>query len=54
MRFLEFLSTHKFWLALWEPEFTLELPAGVWMLYSSALFTHFNIHPGDVKGFSLT
>jgi hypothetical protein len=51
--FAAFLSTHKFWLVLWEAGVGMELPAGVWFIYPSALFTHFNIHLGDIQSESI-
>jgi hypothetical protein len=35
---------------LWEAGVVIELPAGVWLAYPSSLFTHFNVHPGNIEG----
>ncbi|KAF9056956.1 hypothetical protein BDP27DRAFT_1163326, partial [Rhodocollybia butyracea] len=33
----------KYWLVIWEAGIALELPPGVFVLYPSSLFLHFNI-----------
>ncbi|KAF8546155.1 hypothetical protein OG21DRAFT_1491530 [Imleria badia] len=46
----EFNSAIRAWLVIWELKVVVELPAGVPMLYPSALFYHFN---ADISDFDL-
>ncbi|THU76536.1 hypothetical protein K435DRAFT_605160, partial [Dendrothele bispora CBS 962.96] len=38
-----FDHSQKCWLVIWEAGIALELPPGVFLLYPSSLFIHFNI-----------
>ena len=39
----EFNSKEKSWLVIWEAGVIIELPPGVFVMYPSALFCHFNV-----------
>jgi len=43
----KFNSKERSWLVIWEAGVILELPAGVFLMYPSSLFFHFNI---DLEG----
>jgi hypothetical protein len=46
----KFDSKQRSWLVIWEAEIVLELPAGVFVLYPSALFFHFNVDINRLTG----
>ncbi|KAL0058436.1 hypothetical protein AAF712_014897 [Marasmius tenuissimus] len=44
-----FNHREKCWIVIWEAGIALELPAGVFLLYPSSLFLHFNIDIANLK-----
>ncbi|KAF9000561.1 hypothetical protein BDZ89DRAFT_1121642 [Hymenopellis radicata] len=44
-----FNHQEKAWLVIWEANVCLELPPGVFLLYSSSLFFHFNVDVDAIK-----
>jgi hypothetical protein len=46
----KFNSKQRSWLVIWEAGVVIELPAGVFLLYPSALFFHFNVDINKITG----
>ncbi|KAG2092750.1 hypothetical protein BD769DRAFT_1395324 [Suillus cothurnatus] len=44
----QFDSTERSWLVIWEAGVIIEMPAGVFVMYPSSLFFHFNVDICDV------
>ncbi|KAG1893200.1 uncharacterized protein F5891DRAFT_1196730 [Suillus fuscotomentosus] len=45
----KFNSKERSWLVIWEAGLILEMPAGVFVMYPSSLFFHFNVDVCDLK-----
>ncbi|KAG2337864.1 hypothetical protein BDR05DRAFT_838057, partial [Suillus weaverae] len=48
----QFNSKERSWLVIWEAGLVIEMPPGVFVMYPSSLFFHFNvdIYGGDGRG----